>query len=396
MVPSCHGTYVMNTLLQDYLNTRSATEKLCTPLKVEDYIPQAIDYTSPPKWHLAHVSWFFEEMILKPNLNAYKVFDADYAFLFNSYYQCMGERTARGQRGVITRPTVEDIYAYRMHVDTHMQSLLEGQINDQLKELVALGINHEQQHQELLLTDLKYTFGLNPTFPVYQQNSNLVAGHNADSGWIELSRATHNIGHAGDGFCFDNELGNHQVLLPDYQIAKSLVTNGEFLDFIDDGGYQQFEHWLDDGWTWICEQQIKSPLHWRKIDGSWYYYTLAGLKPLDPEAIVAHVSYYEANAFASWKGCRLPTEFEWEAACDKLDWGQRWEWTDSAYRPYPDYAIGEGAVGEYNGKFMINQMVLRGGSCATPLSHIRNTYRNFFHPHLRWQFSGIRLAESIE
>ena len=385
--------YLMNTLLENFLSTRSATERLCAPLNVEDYIPQAVDYTSPPKWHLAHVSWFFEEMILKPHLKGYVVFDPYYAFLFNSYYQSMGERTARAQRGVITRPTVDEIYRYRRHVDKHIQVLFEGELSDQLLELVTLGINHEQQHQELLLTDLKYTFSLNPAYPVYAPSSNLVAARNSESGWMQITQDQHTIGHVGDGFCFDNELGAHQVLLPDYQINKALVTNGEFIEFIDDGGYQQFIHWLDEGWTWLCEEQINSPLYWHKLDGSWFYYTLAGLQPVDPEAILAHVCYYEANAFASWRGCRLPTEFEWEVASPKLSWGQRWEWTDSAYRPYPGYSIGVGAVGEYNGKFMINQMVLRGASDATAKGHSRHTYRNFFHPHLQWQYSGIRLAK---
>ena len=385
--------YFMNTLLENFLSTRSATERLCAPLNVEDYIPQAVDYTSPPKWHLAHVSWFFEEMILKAYLKGYVVFDPHYAFLFNSYYQSMGERSARAQRGVITRPTVDEIYHYRQHVDKYMQVLLEGELSDPLSGLVRLGINHEQQHQELLLTDLKYTFSLNPTYPVYAPNSNLVAGHNSESGWMQITQDQHTIGHVGDGFCFDNELGAHQVLLPDYQINKALVTNGEYIEFIDDGGYQQFTHWLDEGWTWLSEEHINSPLYWHKLDGSWFYYTLAGLQPVDPGATLAHVSYYEANAFASWKGCRLPTEFEWEVASPKLSWGQRWEWTDSAYRPYPGYAIGDGAVGEYNGKFMINQMVLRGASGATAKGHSRHTYRNFFHPHLQWQYSGIRLAK---
>lgn len=385
--------HFMNTLLENFLSTRSATERLCAPLNVEDYIPQAVDYTSPPKWHLAHVSWFFEEMILKHYLKGYEVFDSQYAFLFNSYYQSMGERSARGQRGVITRPTVDDVYRYRQHVDEHMLVLLEGELSDQLSELVTLGINHEQQHQELLLTDLKYTLSLNPTFPVYEQGRDLVAQHNAESGWLEFGEQIQIIGHSGDGFCFDNELGEHRVLLPDYQIAKNLVTNAEFIEFINDGGYQECQYWLDEGWSWVCEKQIDSPLYWHKRDGSWFYYTLAGLQTVDPDAILAHVSYYEANAFASWKGHRLPTEFEWEAASSKLCWGQRWEWTDSAYRPYPGYAIDAGAVGEYNGKFMINQMVLRGASTATAKGHSRHTYRNFFHPHLQWQISGIRLAK---
>ncbi len=383
----------MATLLEKYHYIRAYTEQICTPLHIEDYIPQPIEYTSPPKWHLAHVTWFFEQMILKPFVSDYQVFNTDFAFLFNSYYQSLGKRSLRCERGIMTRPTVDEIYQYRKYVDQHMQSLLNNQCNNQIQKLVILGMNHEQQHQELLLTDLKYTFALNPTHPVYHPDSYLVADHNTESGWLSVECGNYSIGYSGDDFCFDNELGVHTVYLHDYQIAKSLVTNAEYIEFIEAGGYQQCQYWLDDGWNWVTENQITHPLYWHNIDNQWYYYTLAGLQPVDPDAMVCHTSYYEANAFASWCNCRLPTEFEWEVASPNLNWGKRWEWTSSAYSPYPNFTISEGAVGEYNGKFMINQMVLRGASTATPEGHSRQTYRNFFQPQLQWQFFGIRLAK---
>jgi len=383
-----------NQLLRKYINSRTYSETLCKPLNIEDYIPQAIDYTSPPKWSLAHVTWFFEVFILEKYIDDYQVFDADFSYLFNSYYHTVGERALRSQRGLMTRPTVEQVFKYRQYVDGHMRSLLSNPISDEIQSLVMLGINHEQQHQELLLTDLKYAFALNPTNPVYQSDFNLVADKNSEKGWVSITQGIYEIGHNSDGFCYDNELGRHKVFLQDYAISKALVTNGEYIAFIEDGGYTNFNFWLDDGWSWLSENKINTPLYWQKVDGQWYYYTLAGLKPIDVDAMLAHVSYYEANAFANWKKMRLPTEFEWEVASQYLNWGKRWEWTSSAYQPYPDFSIKKGAVGEYNGKFMVNQMVLRGASSATTLGHSRHTYRNFFHPHLQWQFSGIRLVQS--
>jgi len=379
-------------MLKKYLATRKQTEQLCEPLNVEDYIPQAVEFASPPKWHLAHVTWFFEEMILKKFLHDYPVFSEDFGFLFNSYYQSLGKRAIRAERGVMTRPTVALVYQYRQHVDTYMTALLSSAVTDEVMDLVLLGINHEQQHQELLLTDLKYVFALNPVFPVYEKNTNLLADANVGEGWLTIDEGIYEIGHGGDGFCFDNELSQHKVYLGDYQISKALVTNGEFIEFIEDGAYQEFRHWLDEGWAWVCENQLSWPLYWQKSGGDWFYYTLAGLKPIDRNAILAHVSYYEANAFAAWKNHRLPTEFEWEVASGFIDWGKRWEWTSSAYQAYPHYSISKGAVGEYNGKFMVNQMVLRGASVATAKGHSRKTYRNFFHPFHQWQYSGIRLA----
>ncbi|GAA0832533.1 ergothioneine biosynthesis protein EgtB [Marinomonas arenicola] len=384
-------------LLAHYQTTRERTESLCAPLNTEDYIPQAADFTSPPKWHLAHTTWFFEEMILTKYMADYVVFDAHFGFLFNSYYHSVGERAVRAQRGLMTRPTVDQVYQYRHYVDENIQGLLKGEASEEVKELVKLGIHHEQQHQELLLTDLKYTLSLNPMYPVYQKDSNLVAGHNdsqaASESWIAIQEGVYEVGYAGDDFCFDNEQGRHKVYVQDFEISASLVTNGEYIEFIEAGGYDTFSYWFDEGWAWRCKHQINSPLYWTKIEGQWHYYTLAGLKPLDRDALLSHVSYYEASAFASWKKMRLATEFEWEVASSQFAWGQRWEWTSSAYQPYPKFSVSDGAVGEYNGKFMVNQMVLRGASVATSEGHSRATYRNFFHPHFQWQYSGIRLVK---
>lgn len=380
------------TLKEKYLEVRSRTEELCRPLQVEDYVPQVVNYASPPKWHLAHSTWFFEEMILKRNRKAYREYDPDFGFLFNSYYNTIGERTFRADRGNITRPGVSEVYAYRAYVNEEMLLLFEQDLSPETEALIELGLHHEQQHQELLLTDLKYTLGHNPVFPVYDPAKNLLTDRNSETGWISIEEGIYEIGHEGIGFCFDNELNRHKVYLHSFEISKALVTNGEYLAFMESGAYTQFEHWLDEGWAWVNENKITSPLYWHKINGKWHYFTLAGLKEVDPDAILCHVSYYEAQAYASWKGLRLPTEFEWEAASGFLDWGKRWEWTNSAYLPYPGFKIAAGAVGEYNGKFMINQMVLRGASVATALNHSRRTYRNFFHPHFQWQYSGIRLS----
>lgn len=379
-------------LKEKYLEVRNRTEALCSPLQVEDYVPQPVAYASPPKWHLAHSTWFFEEMILKKNLEAYQEYHPDFGFLFNSYYNTIGQRTFRADRGNMTRPGVSEVYAYRAYVNEAMMRLLNQNLPSELEDLIELGLNHEQQHQELLLTDLKYTLGHNPIFPVYDPEQNLLTDINTESGWIALEEGIYEIGHDGAAFCFDNELTRHKVYLQSFEISKALVTNGEYLTFMEAGGYAQFEHWLDEGWSWVNENRVTSPLYWHKINGKWHYFTLAGLKEVDPDAILCHVSYYEAQAYASWRGLRLPTEFEWEAASGQFNWGKRWEWTNSAYLPYPGYHIAKGAVGEYNGKFMINQMVLRGASVATAPDHSRKTYRNFFHPHFQWQYSGIRLS----
>ncbi len=381
-------------LVTAYQNVRNYTEKLCEPLETEDFIPQPIVDVSPAKWNIAHTTWFFEEMILKRFVTDYKVFDERFGFLFNSYYNTIGERTPRDYRGALSRPTVSEVFAFRKYVDEQMSNLLSTNSTADLVELVTLGLNHEQQHQELFLTDLKYTLSINPLFPAYRDGFAPEEKTESSTGdLIEIGEGIYEIGFAGDGFCFDNELTRHKVFLNDFAICDRAVTNAEFVDFIDAGGYTDFRFWHSEGWDWVNREETRSPLYWNKIDGEWNHFTLGGLRPLPMDAPVCHVSFYEASAFAEWKGMRLPTEFEWEVANERLDWGRRWEWTNSAYLPYPGFAKAAGAVGEYNGKFMINQMVLRGSSIATPEGHSRPSYRNFFHPYLRWQFTGIRLAK---
>ena len=377
-----------------YQSVRAYTEKLCEPLEIEDYIPQPSIDVSPPKWNIAHTTWFFEEMILKNFVPDYKVFDENFGFLFNSYYNSIGERTVRDNRGDLSRPTVSEVFAYRKYVDEKMQDLLGTNPTESIRELVVLGLNHEQQHQELFLTDLKYTLSRNPLFPVYNESfAPVEIAEPSTDGFIEIEGGIYEIGYSGDGFCFDNELGRHKVYLHDFAIDRNLVTNAEFVAFMADGGYSDFRLWHSEGWDWVNQNEIDSPLYWHKKDGEWFHFTLGGLQKLPVDPPVCHVSFYEASAFAEWKNMRLPTEFEWETANDRFDWGKRWEWTGSAYLPYPGFKKPDGAVGEYNGKFMINQMVLRGSSVVTPPNHSRQTYRNFFHPHLRWQFTGIRLAK---
>jgi ergothioneine biosynthesis protein EgtB len=342
---------------------------------------------APGSYHLV-----FEEFVLKIHADNYQVFDGEFGFLFNSYYNTLGSRILRADRGNLTRPSVEQIYRYRTYVDNHMTDLLKSS-ESKIRDLVVLGLNHEQQHQELLYTDLKYILGHNPIFPVYHKDKNLASGQNCERGYLSVEKGLYEIGHQGDDFCYDNELARHTVFLHEFEISGQLVTNGEFMDFISDGGYSRFELWLDEGWAWVQKQNIEAPMYWHRIDGVWHHYTLAGLRKVHEPDILCHVNYYEAAAFAEWKGMRLPTEFEWEAASDALDWGRRWEWTSSAYLPYPGFSKPHGAVGEYNGKFMINQMVLRGASSATSPNHSRTSYRNFFHPHYGWQFTGIRLAK---
>lgn len=380
-------------LLQKFRETRLRSVKLCEPLETEDYVPQSVYYASPPKWNLAHTSWFFEEFILKSQLAGYKYFHPLYSYLFNSYYEGAGERTTRNERGTLSRPTVREVYNYRSYVDAHMEKLLKKGVGKEVKDLVILGINHEQQHQELFLTDHKYALGMNPLFPEYSRSPLVEEASMPSLSWIDMNSGMYEIGHGKDGFAFDNEGPLHKVYLNDYQISNRLVSNQEYIEFMEDGGYEDFRHWHEEGWKWINENQVNCPLYWHFREDGWYYFTLAGLRKVNPDKPVTHISYFEAYAFASWKGYRLPTEFEWEAAADSFHWGDRWEWTESAYLPYPGFKKPEGTVGEYNGKFMVNQKVLRGSSVATPKGHSRKTYRNFFHPNLGWQFTGIRLAK---
>lgn len=381
-------------LKNDFNTVRKRSMHICAPLKTEDYVVQPVVDVSPPKWHLGHTTWFFETFLLKPHFPGYKEFDPNYNFVFNSYYETVGARVIRTDRGNLSRPAVEDVMRYREHVDKAMQSFLDTQLTDDVRALVVLGLNHEEQHQELLYTDIKYILGHNPLMPAYSEtaftNYTIPAAGNP---FLQMPAGLYEIGYKGDGFCFDNELGRHTVYLQDYQISTQLVTNAEYLEFMEAGGYGDFRHWHAEGWDWVKREEVKAPLYWHFVDGKWHHYTWQGLQPVSPDDPLCHISYYEATAYAAWKGMRLPTEFEWEAAAPQLAWGQRWEWTESAYLPYPGFTKAPGAIGEYNGKFMVSQMVLRGGSEITPPKHSRLTYRNFFHPSLRWQFTGIRLAK---
>ena len=383
------------TLADRYLAVRKHTEEICKPLMLEDFVVQPDPDVSPPKWHLAHTTWFFEEFLLAPHFKNYRRFHPQYSYLFNSYYESVGERILRLHRGNMSRPTVEEMYQYRAYVDGHMQMLL-ADANQEVVPLLEIGLNHEQQHQELLFTDIKFILGHNPLFPPYKIDFPETYTRETDDTFSHIPGGEYSIGYKGYGFSYDNEHGVHNVMLNPFYISKRLVTNGEYLQFIIDGGYQRWEYWHSDAWTWVKEKDIRGPLYWYFIDGAWHRYSMAGLEKVDPAEPVTHVSFYEASAYAMWKGLRLPTEFEWEAAADQFSWGQRWEHTNSAYLPYPGYAKPDGAIGEYNGKFMINTMVLRGASIATPPNHSRKTYRNFFYPNTRWQFNGIRLCKDHE
>jgi ergothioneine biosynthesis protein EgtB len=403
-------------LAADYQSVRDFTRELCQPLATEDYVVQSMPDVSPTKWHLGHTSWFFETFLLAPNLPAFAPIDTRYGYLFNSYYETVGERQPRPLRGLLSRPTVEEVFQYREYVDRWMHTLLDAR-PDAVADLVTLGINHEQQHQELLLTDLKHVYSCNPMNPVYSQAGPPRAAAVPPLRWFEFEGGIHEIGQQGDGFAFDNECPRHEVLLRPFRLASRLVTNGEYLRFMEDGGYTRPDLWLSMGWAAIQEQGWSAPLYWQKYGSKWWNMTLSGLREVQESEPVCHVSYFEADAYARWAGLRLPSEAEWEVAAAGRPaegnfvesgcfhprpasgegllqlYGDVWEWTSSSYSPYPDFRPAEGAIGEYNGKFMCNQYVLRGGSCATPQSHIRATYRNFFPPDARWQFMGIRLAQ---
>src|SRR5580658_5393271 len=378
-----------------YADVRAHTEQLSASLSPEDQCVQSMPDASPAKWHRAHTTWFFEQFVLCPFAPGYQVFDADFRYLFNSYYEAVGARHPRPMRGLLTRPTAAAIGAYRTHVDTAMSRLLAAAPDD-IAALAELGLHHEQQHQELLITDMLHALAQNPLAPA------MLPGWQAPDHAPGPTRfVTHPgglvwIGHAGDGFCFDNEMPRHRVFLQPYGLASRLVRNAEWLDFIADGGYRAPALWMSEGWARVQADAWSAPLYWQLVDGAWWQMGLGGLARLDLDAPVRHISWYEADAFARWAGGRLPTEAEWEAASANAEMremtGHVWQWTGSAYGPYPGFQPPPGAVGEYNGKFMINQMVLRGGSAATPPGHVRPTYRNFFHPDRRWQFSGLRLA----
>lgn len=389
------STVKTTSLLEFFLETRKHSETICKPLQTEDYVVQPIVDVSPPKWHLGHTTWFFEDFILKKHKPDYKEFNKQYSFVFNSYYESMGTRVVRTDRGNLSRPTVDEIYEYRNYVTSALSELLSDStiISSELESLVEIGIHHEKQHQELLLTDIKYILGNNPLLPAYSENYLENTSTPGKSYWIPIEAGIYEIGHKGDDFCYDNELARHQVYLQDFEISSNLVTNAEYLEFINAEGYKDALLWHSEGWAWVNENQINAPQYWHFENGNWMTYTLAGYKKLDLNSPVTHISYYEAFAYAQWRGKRLPTEFEWEVAQKHFKWGQRWEWTESAYLPYPGYTKAPGALGEYNGKFMVNQKTLRGASTATSPNHTRPTYRNFFHPQLRWQFTGIRLAQ---
>jgi len=429
-----------NNIISYFNRVRHDSDFLCQPLEIEDYGIQTMPEVSPPKWHLAHTSWFFETMLLKPFYQNYKEYNPQFAVLFNSYYDTIGVYQPRPLRGILSRPTVKEVYLYRSYVDNKMLELLSQKSRllekKQLQEIISrtiLGLNHEQQHQELLLTDIKNIFASNPLRPVYKdvkqkKRVTLLTTDNQSCDWLFFNGGVKKTGFSGDGFYYDNEVPKHNTYLENFQLASMPVSNGEYLEFIEDGGYQQVSLWLSDAWKMVKQYQWQAPLYWEQIDSNWCYMTLAGMKELDKAAPVCHVSYFEAAAYARWisqqqPGIRLPTEAEWEiAACEytiegnfresellqpeaiavNLNnsslhqiYGDVWEWTQSTYGAYPGYFAASGALGEYNGKFMSGQFVLRGGSCVTATDHIRPSYRNFFYPHERWQFSGFRLAKDI-
>jgi len=411
---------------EQYQSVRRFTEHLCEPLATEDYVIQSIPDVSPTKWHIAHVTWFWETFLLLPALPGYQSLHPQYAYLFNSYYNTLGQRHCRPKRGLISRPTVKETYAYRHYVDEHVLELLE-QLDEgrftELTPIMTLGLHHEQQHQELMLTDIKHVFSCNPLNPAYIERTPTSPASIPTVEWMSFPEGLHWIGHEGDGFAFDNEGPRHRQFVQSFQLASRLVTNGDYLEFMEDGGYDNPLLWLSEGWATVQQEEWQAPLYWEKRNGQWWMMTLSGLREVDKAEPVCHVSYFEADAYARWVDARLPTEAEWEVAAQgvpveghfvesgryhpaPLDastsagklaqmYGDVWQWTQSSYAPYPNFKPGPGAVGEYNGKFMCNQYVLRGGSCATSRSHTRSTYRNFFPANAQWQFMGIRLAKGV-
>jgi len=384
--------------LRAFAAVRAETERRASPLSAEDQVVQSMPDASPTKWHRAHVTWFFEQFLLRPFNPSYRPFDERFSYLFNSYYVAAGPRHARPQRGLVTRPGIAETTAYRAYVDAAVAALIESTAKGaSVFPVVEVGLHHEQQHQELLLTDILHAFAQNPTHPAYdtqwQWPESSASGADSD---MRLD-GVHTIGAGENGFCFDNERPAHRVFLEPVRVGRRLVTNGEWLEFMADGGYSKPNLWLSDGWSVVAAEAWDAPGYWQLIDGAWFSMTLGGLRPVDPALPVCHVSYYEADAFARWAGKHLPSEAEWEVAAraGALEdaFGKVWQWTRSAYLPYPNYVAEPGALGEYNGKFMVSQMVLRGSSLATPLGHSRASYRNFFYPAARWQFSGLRLAE---
>ena len=382
---------------------RAETEQRAAPLSAEDQAVQSMPDASPTKWHRAHTTWFFEQFLLLPHLAGYRVFDERFAYLFNSYYVAAGPRHARPKRGLLTRPDCGEIAAFRAHVDEGVERLIAAATDAKWPEVVRIleiGLHHEQQHQELILTDILHAFAQNPIAPAYRGDWQAPRAQPSRAEFAELPGGIHSIGFAGEGYCFDNEGPAHRVLLQPLRIARGLVTNAQWLDFMADGGYATPSLWLSDGWAAVAAEGWNAPGHWQEQDGAWLVLTLGGLRLVDPHAPVAHVSYYEADAFARWASKHLPTEAEWEVAAraNLIDdaFGIVWQWTRSAYLPYPGYRAPDGALGEYNGKFMVSQMVLRGSSQATPAGHARASYRNFFYPSARWQFSGLRLLDYVE
>ncbi len=381
-------------LVKHFKKTRAYTLSLVEGLSPEVLMAQPAEFTSPAKWHLAHTSWFFERLILQKFQPGYQEFDPGFNFLFNSYYQGLGARLERKDRGQITSPNWENVLTYRQHVDQSVLRLLADGLSAEQEALMELGLQHEMQHQELLLSDLKYILGQQPFKEALPNFKPTASPPKREPQWLNLEGGLSKLGHSGEGFGFDNEKPLHTTYLQDYSLQQSLVNNADWREFVEAGAYHDFKYWHDEGWQWVQNQKIEAPLFWFKQEDNWWEYTLGGFKPLDLERPVAHISYFEAFAFAQWKGLRLPTEAEWEHAADELNWGERWEWTESAYLPYPGYQRYQAEAGEYNAKFMVNQMVLRGASIFTPPAQKRKTYRNFFHAHERWQCIGLRLAKN--